>query len=138
MVKYGSETLFAYAPRKLAELAAKTGKSLEEMPVKAIVQPKVAAELRSTLSETYQQLCGDLVVAHRSFRTKEAKMEKDKLIHGSITENKQQEFDNAKKLYEKLFSIVSTLAECMTQKIPVLEVKFLAGSLFASQFYEGC
>lgn len=122
MVKYGSEVVFAYLPRKLAELAAKTGKAAESMPVKAIVQPKVAAELRAMLNETFQQLCGDLVVAHQSFRTKEAKMEKDKLIHGTITEAKQLEFDNAKKLYEKLFSIVSTLSECMAQEMPVLEV----------------
>lgn len=125
MVKYGSEALFAYVPRKMAELASKTGRTTESMPVKAIVLPKVAAELRAMLHETYQQLCGDLVVAHQSFRTKEAKMEKDKLIHGTITETKQQEFDNAKKLYEKLFSIVSTLAECISQEMPALEVCML-------------
>lgn len=125
LVKYGSETIFGYPPRKLLDLAAKTGKAPESMPVKAIVNGKVGAELRGLLSEAFASLSSDLIGAHQSYRTKETKLEKDKLIHGSITEQKQQEFDYCKKLFEKLFSIVSTLAECMAQEIPVLEVHFL-------------
>ena len=46
-------------------------------------------------------------------------------MHGSITEQKQVELDNAKRLYERLFTVVTSLAECMNQKMPVLvEVRF--------------
>jgi len=114
--------VFGYPPRKLLDLAAKTGRSIESMPVKLIVNGKTAAELRAILLDTYQQLCTDLVAAHRSYHTKESKLEKDKLIHGNITEQKQQDFDHSKKLFEKLFSIVSTLSECMGQEVPTLEV----------------
>ena len=122
LVKYGSEVLFGYVPRKLADLASKAGQKVEEMPVKLIAAVKVATELRTMLDDTYQQLSTDLETAHKSYRSKETRLEKDKLIHGTITEQKQQEFDYAKKLYEKLFSIVTTLSECMACEMPTLEV----------------
>lgn len=122
LVKYGSETVFGYVPRKLLDIAAKTGRSPDSLPVKSIVNGKTASELRAVLHDTYLQLSSDLIGAHQSYRSKESKLEKDKLIHGSITEQKQQEFDHCKKLFEKLFSIVTTLSECMGQDLPVLEV----------------
>lgn len=125
LVKYGSETVFGYVPRKLLDLAVKVGRSPESLPVKTIVNGKTAAELRTVLGDTFLQLSRDLVGAHQTYRNKENKLEKDKLIHGSITEQKQQDFDYCKKLFEKLFSIVTTLAECMGQDMPVLEVSIL-------------
>jgi hypothetical protein len=122
LVKYGSETVFGYKSRKLLDLAAKAGVKVESLPVKVLTGTKVQEDLRSALQDCYQQLCADLVAAHKAYRTREVKMEKDRLIHGSITDQKQSEFDNAKKLYEKLLSIVTTLSECMVQDMPVLEV----------------
>jgi hypothetical protein len=126
LVKYGSETLFGYVPKKVSDLAAKLGKKVSDMPLKVLTSDKVQEELRTTLQSTYEQLSIDLVAAHKAYRTKEAKMEKDKLIHGNITEQKQQDFDAARKLYEKLLAIVTTLSECIGQAIPVLEVKLIA------------
>jgi uncharacterized membrane protein YheB (UPF0754 family) len=123
LVKYGSETLFGYVPKKVSDLAAKLGKKVSDMPLKVLTSDKVQEELRATLQFTYEQLSIDLVAAHKAYRTKEAKMEKDKLIHGNITEQKQQDFDAARKLYEKLLSIVTTLSECIGQAMPVLEVR---------------
>jgi hypothetical protein len=123
LVKYGSETLFGYVPKKVSDLAAKLGKKVSDMPLKVLTSDKVQEELRTTLQSTYEQLSIDLVAAHKAYRTKEAKMEKDKLIHGNITEQKQQDFDAARKLYEKLLAIVTTLSECIGHAMPVLEVR---------------
>ena len=122
LVKYGSETIFGYMPKKMSELSSKLGKTASDMPIKALCSVKVQEDLRNTLSDTYRQLSEDLIAAHKAYRTKETKMEKDRLIHGSITEQKQLEFDNAKKLFEKLLSIVTTLSECIGQDMPSLEV----------------
>jgi hypothetical protein len=135
LVKYGSETVFGYKSRKLLDLAAKAGKKVESLPVKVLTSAKVQEDLRSALQDCYQQLCTDLDAAHKAYRAREVKMEKDRLIHGSITEQKQTEFDNAKKLYEKLLSIVTTLSECMVQDMPVLEVSVV---LFARCLRGAC
>jgi hypothetical protein len=140
LVKYGSEILCGFAPKKLMELTAKAGKPIASGSggggggeggadalglVKQLTGARVSQELRAQLSDAYEQLASDLVVAHRSFCSKETRMEKDKLIHGSATEQKQQEFDAAKKLYEKLLSITTTLSECMGTDMPVLEVQLI-------------
>jgi len=110
-------------PKKMSELSSKLGKTASDMPIKALCSVKVQEDLRNTLSDTYRQLSEDLIAAHKAYRTKETKMEKDRLIHGSITEQKQLEFDNAKKLFEKLLSIVTTLSECIGQDMPSLEIE---------------
>ena len=122
LVKYGSEVVFGYIPKKVVDLAAKTGQPVESMPLKVLTSSKVATELRGMLADMYEKLTTDLLGAHKAYRTKESKLEKDKLIHGGLTEQKQQEFDAARKLFEKLLSIVTTLSECTGQDMPVLEV----------------
>lgn len=133
-VKYGSEVLIGITPRKLTDLALKSGITVSELPTKTIASAKVGKDLLSLVRDSYDQLCRDLVRAHKDFRTRESRIEKDRLIHGTIIEQKQQEFDQAKKLYEKLLSIVTTLSECMGQEIPLLEVqlckyKYISSSL---------
>ena len=127
-VKYGSEILMGFMPRKLCDLAVKANKSLSEMPIKLIASPKYSNELKASVIETFNQLSDDLIKAHKDFRKREYRMEKDKVIFGSITEQKQIEFDLAKRLYEKLLSVATLLAECLNEKIPILEV--IPGILF--------
>lgn len=122
LVKFGAETLFGFLPKQAKDIALKAEKSLEELPNKQLVSAKVQGILRTLLTETYEHLCADLVKAHKDFRTKESKFEKDKLIHGSITEQKQQEYDQAKRLYERLLSIVTTLSDSTGASVPELKV----------------
>lgn len=122
LVKYGSELLFGYPPRNFPELAARAEKKLEELPVKCLTNSKVSGILRNLLNETYDMLCNDLKAAHKDFRSKESKYEKDKVIHGSVTEQKQMEFDYAKRLFEKLLSVVTVLSESTGMPIPELKV----------------
>jgi hypothetical protein len=124
-VKYASEVLVGFVPRKLSDLAGKAGKALGDMPTKTIALPRVSNEMKQMITETFSQLSGDLVHAHKQFRSKERRTEKDRVIHGSITEQKQLELDNAKRLFEKLLSVVTSLAECLNEKIPELEVRDL-------------
>lgn len=122
LVKYGSELLFGFLPKQAAELAAKAEKRLEDFPSKLLANTKVQTILRNLLTETYDNLCNDLVQAHQDFRSKESKCEKDKLIHGNVTEQKQADYDYAKKLYEKLLSIVTVLSDATGAAVPELKV----------------
>lgn len=119
-MKYGSEVLMGFMSKKVCDLAAKAGRPVESLPSKTIASTKAVNELKMMISDTFNQLCEDLVKAHKQFRNKESRSEKDKAMHGSITEQKQVELDNAKRLYERLFAVVTSLAECMNQKMPVL------------------
>eukprot|EP01038_Epipyxis_sp_PR26KG_P009687 gene9687-13040_t len=120
-VKYASEVLIGYIPRKLIDMAAKAEKSEKDIPTKQLSSPQTSSEMKAEIQEIYQQLASDLVTAHREFRKKESKYEKDKVIHGSVTEQKQVEFDNSKRLFDKLLSIVNTLSECTGLSVPILQ-----------------
>jgi hypothetical protein len=91
------------------------------MPVKLLASPKAHLEMGKEVSEAYQQLTKDLVQAHRDYKLKERKNEKDKLIHGTISEQKQAELEGGKRLFEKLFAAVSSLSEATGGDMPVLE-----------------
>jgi hypothetical protein len=121
-VKYGYECLFGYLPRKVVETVTRGGRVMSDIPVKLFVSVKVSGDLKMLLAEAYSALCLDLVKSHSDFRQKEIKFEKDRLIHGSLSEQKQQELDYAKRLYEKLLSVVTSIAECNGEKVPELMV----------------
>ena len=93
-----------------------------EMPIKLLASQKTHSEMRSEVSEVYKQLTADLSKAHADYRSKEKRNEKDKLIHGTITDQKQSELDGAKRLFEKLFAAVSGLSEATGGEMPALEV----------------
>lgn len=122
-VKYGSEVLMGFIPRKYIDLAAKAEKPIEDIPLKILASARVTEEMKLLISETFEKLSTDMVKAHSEYRKKELKAEKDGLIHGSLTEQKQLELENSKKLFEKLFSIATTLSECMNVDMPVLKVE---------------
>ena len=131
-VKYASEILLGFPPKKLLDIMKKipslpkTSVASSDLPIKLLSSPKTSSEMKTMLLETFQTICHDLVEAHKQFRVKEAKFEKDRLLHGSLTEQKQIEFDNSKKLYEKLLSVATSLAEAIGEPIPELKVNDLA------------
>ncbi len=122
-VKCGSETLLGFLPKKVIDMGNKAGKRVEELPVKLLVSGKNATEMRVLISETYEKLCELLLKSHKDFRQRESKYEKDKLIHGTISDVKQQEYDNAKRLYERYLSVVTALSEGMNEKMPELVIE---------------
>jgi hypothetical protein len=121
-VKYGSDVIMGYPSRKLVEMAAKVETPLSEVPVFVLTTPKICKEIQSEISDAYTVLCSGLVKAHKDYSSRENRMEKDRVVHGSISEQKQQEYDNSKRLFERLFAVVTALAECTGDKVPALEV----------------
>lgn len=93
-----------------------------EMPIKLLASHKAHMEMSAEVSTVYQQLTLDLAKAHRDYKSRERRNEKDKLIHGSITEQKLVDLEGAKRLYEKLFAAVSGLADATGGMMPALEV----------------
>jgi regulator of nonsense transcripts 2 len=91
--------------------------------VKQLASLPRSTEMKLLLSETYITICNDLVEAHKQYRHKEAKAEKDRLIHGSLTDQKQSEYDYSKKLFEKLLSVATSLSECMNEDLPELKIE---------------
>jgi hypothetical protein len=92
------------------------------MPIKLLASHKAHMEMSAEVSTVYQQLTLDLAKAHRDYKSRERRNEKDKLIHGSITEQKLIDLEGAKRLYEKLFAAVSGLADATGGVMPALEV----------------
>lgn len=123
-VKYGNEILLGLLSRKYIDLAVKAHKPLSEMPIKLLASLKNANEMKMLIMNTYEQVSIDLVEAHKEYRTKEIKAEKDKLIHGNLSDTKQTELDQLKKLYERLLSVVTTLSESLGEKMPELIVRY--------------
>ena len=111
------------------------------MPVKLLASHKAHMEMSAEVSTVYQQLTIDLAKAHRDYKSRERRNEKDKLIHGSITEQKLVDLEGAKRLFEKLFAAVSGLADATGGLMPALEVTPLPSSTvpflaFPSFFYD--
>eukprot|EP01031_Cornospumella_fuschlensis_P036195 gene36195-43903_t len=122
-VKYGYEVLLGYAPRKSIDVILRGGKTQADVVVKVLVTPRVLADLRGLLQEAYKQLCEGLVKAHKDYYSKSSKAEKDKLIHGSLSEAKQAELDGAQKLYERLLQVVQSISEFTGDPVPDLVVE---------------
>jgi hypothetical protein len=99
------------------------------MPVKVLASQRALSEMKAEVSEAYQQLTKDLVKSHKDYKSRERKNEKDKMIHGSITEQKQGELDGAKRLFEKLFAAVGGLSDATGGDMPILEVESTALSV---------
>ncbi len=122
-VKYGSEILCGYPPKKATDIFSRYGKPVPaDLPLKVLTNPKIMRDFQDLLTDTYAILSDDLVKAFTDYMQKEKNFETDRLIHGSLTEAKQSEYEYSKKLYEKLLAIVTSLAECMSMKVP--ELKF--------------
>jgi hypothetical protein len=78
--------------------------------------------MKELVSQAYTQMSKDLQMAYNDYKLKEKKLEKDKVLHGTITEQKQTELENVKRLFEKLQSTVMGLCECNEFDMPALEV----------------
>ena len=122
-VKYASEVLCGYPPKRAIDLYTRYGQSIPtDLPLKCLTSSKIMHDFQDLLSDTYTLLTTDLIKAYQDYMSKSKRFEKDRLIHGTLSEQKQQDYDNAKKLYEKLFNIVSGLSECLSLKMPDLQV----------------
>jgi hypothetical protein len=97
------------------------------MPSKQSSSVKVKDELCGLINQSYDSFVAELMHVHKLYRTKESRIEKDKLIHGgSLSEAKQTELEQAKKQYDKYLSIVTILSESMGEQMPLLEVPVAA------------
>ncbi len=77
------------------------------------------------MNEAYSQLCSDLVKWHQQQQVVEKRMEKERMIQGgTLTEAKQTELDQTKRIYERILACVTALAESLFLDVPVLEVSF--------------
>jgi hypothetical protein len=79
--------------------------------VKVIANPAASTEMRNTIDEVFKELCDDLVKAFKDYKNQEKKCEEDKFLHGTLTEHKEKSLEAAKKLFEKLLSATTSLAE---------------------------
>jgi regulator of nonsense transcripts 2 len=120
-VKYAVEVLMNHAPRRVLALARAASMSPNDVPLMGAASPPTSRELMSLVSEACEQLKGDLIKAFADWKRLEKKAEKDRAIHGSLNEQRQTELDDTKKLYEKLFSSLTSLSESLDLVMPVLE-----------------
>lgn len=116
-VKYGAEILMGHTPRRYLTIAQQAGKSASDIPSKLIAPPAISNEIILQVSQATDKLAADLIASHADVRQRENKNEKDKIMHGSLSEQKQLEFENATRLYEKLLSSLTSLQEATGQNL---------------------
>lgn len=121
-VKFGAESIFGYTTKRMASLCAEVNRPLSEYPLKVITATSTQNELKMILSEVYEQLSRATVDAHKDMTSKDKRFEKDRVLHGSLSEAKQLELDNAKRLFEKLMAAVTSISENTGDPMPVLQV----------------
>ena len=125
-VKYGSEYFFGKVPSKVATLLQSAGKDGDDefrlSVSKQVVPVAASAEMNALIDDAYAQLSTDLVKLYKQYKSLDAKMEKEKVVSGVLSEAKQTELDNAKRIYERILSTVTSLADCLVKDVPVLEV----------------
>lgn len=114
-----------YGSKKIHQLAEKAGVPRDGLPIKQLTSAKLANDLKELVVEMYQKLSEDLLRFYQDYSKKEAKFEKDRMMFGSLTEQKQSELEQAKKMYEKFFSIVSSMSEALDMDMPNLQVNSL-------------
>lgn len=120
-VKYASEVLLGL-PSKMTKVAARTaGKDVDSIPVYQVSSTAVARDLRAMVMEIFSHVSQELVKAFKDYKSKEKKCEADRVIHGTLSDQKQSDFDGAKKLFERLLGVVTVLAESLGEDIPLLE-----------------
>jgi regulator of nonsense transcripts 2 len=122
-VKYGAETLFGYIPKKVLSICKDANKEPSEVALKVVASSSCQAEMKIILSEVYEQLCKDVIEAHKDLVGKEQRFEKDKVLHGSLSEAKQAELEGTKRLFEKLMSAVTSISECSGDPLPRLLIE---------------
>ena len=137
-VKYGAETVFGYASKRLVSLCQEAHRDIAEYPVSVFTSPSTQNELKMIIHEVYEQICHDLVEAHKDLIGKERRFEKDKVLHGNLSETKQNELDNTRRLFDKLMSAASSLSECTGSPLPRLQIeKVTADSSKGISVWEG-
>eukprot|EP01035_Chromulina_nebulosa_P017896 gene17896-23513_t len=120
-VKYGSETLLGLPTKTIKNLSRLSNQDINDATIARFTSNNVSVELKSMIIEIFQQVCTELVKSHKEYKKKEKKAETDRLIHGSLTDEKRLEFEAVKKNFERLYSVATGLAESLGEDIPVLE-----------------
>ena len=115
--------LIGYVPSKYQSLATQAGKAVEEIPLKVLCSPQCSRDLQMLVDEVYVNLCEGYKTAHRDMISKEKKLEKESLIHGTASEQNQQKLDEAKKLFDKLHSAILSVSEACGKPVPELQVE---------------
>jgi hypothetical protein len=78
-VKYGSEILMGYPPKRLAAIMQRSGAPISSnahenalnWPIKLFATKLVSDELRSLVKESYSNFCAHLLSVHKEMRSKE-------------------------------------------------------------------
>lgn len=120
-IKYGAESLLGYPSMKLQALAREAGMTRDEIPLTLLSQEESRVHMQTQITETYDNLCDTLNKALKDLRLKERKADRDKSMHGSLSEQKTLELEQARTFFEKIQSTVSSLSEALGKDVPELE-----------------
>lgn len=123
-VKYGSESLLGF-PSKTAKsiLRSVSLDQVENYPAVSLqlCSNEVSKELKDMVMEVWTNLNHELEKAFKDLKKKEKKADNDKLVHGTLSDQKTIELETARKLFERLFTMASTLSESLYENLSVLE-----------------
>ena len=84
------------------------------------VSESVSTALRSHVIGAFKTLCVSYINTHKKLIKLEKRCEEDRLLSGSLTEQREKGLTDAQKLMETLQKSVETLADVLNETMPVL------------------
>ncbi|KAG5175188.1 armadillo-type protein [Tribonema minus] len=115
--KHAGQELAGIVPRRSGRLAVFQRSSQERLRV---VSAEGQALFLGVLQGVLRRLRGHLVTAHKALQKLERRMEKDRLLCGSLTEEKERNLELSAGAYNKLLSNVVALSDALDEDMPDL------------------
>jgi hypothetical protein len=106
-VKFGGEDLLGVQSRKgrllYERAAAANGPPYEPS---TLVEADVKAAMQVRARAAFEGLCRELLATHKARQAAERRAERDRLLHGSLTDEKEKALEEQKKACDKLLANV--------------------------------
>jgi regulator of nonsense transcripts 2 len=105
----------------LVEKANDTIEKLNDTMQQRAAPKDICSRFRSHLQGTFKSLCASYVSTNKRMVKLEKRCEQDRLLAGSLTEQREKGLLDGRKLLESLRKSVEALAEALNESVPVLE-----------------
>lgn len=96
-----------------------------------------AATYEGVLRSLYERLCSHLEGAHKELRRREKRFEKERLLCGTLHEDKEAILEASHRAYDKLLTHVTSLSEVLKEPMPELQEEKAEEELGGIELWSG-
>lgn len=117
-LKYGGQSILGIPSKACRDLANECGISVKEIPFACFSSTDIQSSIITPILEIFNYLVNETQKLTRELSRQERRMEKSRLLHGSLIESKQQELDTLVKNKERYLSSATIFAEALGRDLP--------------------